>query len=179
MKTTLAAVLVSAAFIPSVLSLPAASEEKKDDSRAETLFSFFSKMEGSWSCKGEFSNGKPIAADLDLTLSENGRLLHYKHIDHPPNKYRAIGQWSYFNDVDKMIASHYMSFGDTANVSVYTGTEWTDTKLTFSAEAFQTKLWAENRFTYEVQSKDKMKMLWEVNSKGTWKMGDYINCHRK
>src|SRR5580698_3937083 len=51
------------------------------------------ELAGHWSCKGSFSNGKPIAAKLVIEADEPSGALIVRHDDLPPGGYHSLEVW--------------------------------------------------------------------------------------
>jgi hypothetical protein len=51
------------------------------------------KFIGHWSCKGNFSNGAPIAAELSIEADTRTRALIVHHDDLPPGGYHSLEVW--------------------------------------------------------------------------------------
>lgn len=144
------------------------------ESRPDTLFKLFKALEGHWQCDGAFANGKPLASDITMSLTNGGRVLHYRHVDQAPNNYAVSGHWSYFEKLDEMIVTYHSS-ADT--LSTYRSNSWTDNAVSFEAvEYLAPPLWRENKFSFSLKDDGTLYFVWEVMSEDGWKMGDYLNC---
>ena len=51
------------------------------------------KFVGNWSCKGNFSNGAPIAAELSIEADTPSGALIVRHDDVAPGAYHSLEVW--------------------------------------------------------------------------------------
>jgi hypothetical protein len=55
---------------------------------------------------------------------------------------------------------------------------WSDRSVVFEARPLTSPPFAANRFTYTIESPSTLKMVWEVERKDGWSVGDHISCNR-
>ena len=134
---------------------------------------FFEYYSGDWAGQGEFSNGSKISAHLSFRADKDIDGLLYRHLDDPPNQYRALSIWKIDLKSDQLVASIHDAFGP---VRVFVSKEWKDRKLTLeSVNSFGDSKFSKQRFLYEPLSEDSFKMTYQVDA-GTagWKTGDFL-----
>ncbi|HLJ45626.1 MAG TPA: hypothetical protein VKU01_06450 [Bryobacteraceae bacterium] len=131
---------------------------------------------GSWSCAGEFANGRTIAADVAFRSELDGKWLVSSHTDRPPGPYKALSTWGVDRESGKLIAV----IDDIAGgVRLFTSDGWANGAVTFERASILEQKPRRERFRYQQQSPDSFKMTYEVSGpEGPWKMGDYIVCTR-
>jgi hypothetical protein len=148
-----------------------------NDPGAAEAKELFTSLAGSWSCEGTFSNGKPIASDLQFTPRLDGRALQYEHHDRPPNNFVAIALWGPDASNNQLVSAGFA--GDTTTLApvLLTAKKWAAQSVTFEAQALTSPPFAPNRFTYSLE-KSKLTIAWEVQRDGTWRVGDRLECSR-
>lgn len=138
-----------------------------------SMVKFFS---GSWSCSGEFSNGKKIAADIVFRPELDGKWLVSSHADRPPGAYQALSTWGVDRESGKLVAVIHDIGG---GVRLFIGDGWVNGAVTFERASILDQKLRRERFRYEEQPGDTFKMTYEVGGPdGVWKMGDYVLCIR-
>jgi hypothetical protein len=130
-----------------------------------------SKLIGHWSCKGNFSNGKPIAAELSIDSDALSGALIVHHNDLPPGGYHSLEVWM----ANKSGAGLRASISDK-----FSGMRW-----------FESAGWAEDgltwvriengapaeQFVYEFKG-NTLQVQWSIAKDGSMKVGDTISCDR-
>lgn len=148
-----------------------------NDSGTAGAKELFSSLAGSWSCQGAFSNGKPIASDLQFTLRLDGKALQYEHRDRPPNNFVATSLWGPDASNNQLVSAGFAGDATTLAPVLFTATKWTAQSVTFAAQAFTSPPFAPNRFTYSLE-KSQSTITWEVQHNGDWRVGDRLECSR-
>jgi len=140
----------------------------------------FAALRGGWSCTGALANGRPLAADLSFTPSMDGKLLRFRHADRAPSSYVQEATWGASPTRHEIVSLAYAAGTATAapEPALFVAREWTAHSLTLVADTLQSPPWAPNRFTYTVAGPDSLKMVWEVERGGAWRMGDWLACTR-
>jgi hypothetical protein len=149
------------AAILTTAALAAASAEGAD----------LARFAGHWSCKGSFSNGAPIAADLSVEADAPSGALIVRHDDVPPGAYHSLEVWM----------PNKTGTGLRAAVSdKYSGMRWFES----AGWSGSTLTWvrledgaAAEQFAYEFKA-DALQVQWSVAREGAMKVGDTIACHR-
>jgi hypothetical protein len=137
----------------------------------------FSSLAGSWSCEGTFSNGKPIASDLQFTPRLDGRTLQYEHRDRPPNNFVATAFWGPDASNNQLVSTGFAGDATTLAPVLFTAKKWTAQSVRFEAQSLTSPPFAPNRFTYTFE-KLKLTITWEVQRNGDWRVGDRLGCSR-
>jgi hypothetical protein len=164
-------------FMPSTNVDLAQTTNDSNDSGAAEAKELFSSLAGTWSCEGAFSNGKPIASDLEFTLRLDGRALKYEHRDRPPNNFIATALWGPDTSNHQLVSTGFAGNATTLAPVLFTAKKWTAQSLTFEAQALTAPAFAPNRFTYNLE-KSKLTITWEVQRNGDWLVGDRLECSR-
>jgi hypothetical protein len=149
------------------------------DTTAAAAAQLFAALRGSWSCSGARANGQAVAADLTFTPAMGGRTLHFHHADRPPTTYIQDATWGVDSTTTQIVS---LAFAGTRNSRatvpmLFVATAWTPRSVTLAAQPLTTPPWAQNRFTYTVDAPDSLRVVWEVERGGTWKVGDQLTCH--
>lgn len=138
----------------------------------------FAALAGRWSCAGAFANGKLLKADLAFEPSFQGRTLRYTHVDKAPNTYQQHSTWGVDAGSGHLVSLAFLAFKPgPGEPALYVSEDWSPKKVTFVHKKLLKDPFAPNRFTYSVAG-DTLKMLWEVERKGMWRMGDFLECKR-
>jgi hypothetical protein len=150
------------------------------DTSATAAAQLFAALRGRWSCAGGFANGRALAADLSFTPAMNGKLLRFRDADHAPSSYvqEATGGLSAARHQIVSLAFAAGSKNAPPEPALYVARSWTARSLTLVADTLESPPWAPNRFTYTVNGRNGLKMVWEVERNGAWRMGDTLSCHR-
>jgi len=162
----------------------AAAQTSTIDAPADTSMAaaadLFAALRGGWSCTGALANGRPLAADLSFTPAMDGRLLRFRHADRAPSSYVQEATWGASPTRHEIVSLAYAAGTATAapEPALFVAREWTAHSLTLVADTLQSPPWAPNRFAYTVAGPDSLKMVWEVERGGAWRMGDWLACTR-
>jgi hypothetical protein len=148
-----------------------------NDSGAAEAKELFSSLAGTWSCEGTFSNGKPIASDLQFTLRLDGRSLQYEHRDRPPNNFVATALWGPDASNNQLVSTGFAGDATMLAPVLFTAKKWTAQSVTLEAQPLTSPPFAPNRFTYSLE-KSKLTITWEVQRDGSWRVGDRLECSR-
>jgi hypothetical protein len=125
---------------------------------------------GHWSCKGNFSNGAPIAAELSIEADGNGGALIVRHDDVPPGGYHALEVWMPNRTgvglraalSDKFSGMRWLeSAGWTGDVLT-----WVRTENGVPAE----------QFVYEFKAST-LQVQWSIAKAGAMRVGDFFGLH--
>jgi hypothetical protein len=127
------------------------------------------KFVGHWSCKGNFSNGTPIAGELSIEADARSGALIVHHDDVAPGAYHSIEVWmpnksgSGFRAAisDKFSGMRWLESAGWSGNSL----TWVRTENGVPAE----------QFAYEFKA-DTMQVQWSVARGGGMKTGDTLSC---
>lgn len=139
------------------------------------LAALFENMSGEWHCKGATAKGKETAATITIEPNYEGKVLVYRHKGLVGHTNESISIWSYDKPNENLVVARHFITKDGNFADVFAGETWTKDRLVLQAKTLWQPLWAENRFTYEIESDKKMRVVWEIK-KDDWEMGDYLNC---
>ena len=126
---------------------------------------------GHWSCKGNFSNGAPIAAELSIEAHAPSGALIVHHDDVPPGGYHALEVWM----PNKTGAGFRAALSDKfSGMRWFESTGWAGDVLTWVR--------TENgvpgeQFAYEFKA-NTLQVQWSIAKAGAMKVGDTIACNR-
>lgn len=174
MKKILLIVLLILTIFPDLYAQKAIRQPAK---AAELIAQF----RGEWSCKGAFTkDNRPLEADIIFTPVLDGKALEYEYKDLPPNSFHALGLWNIDSASDTFTYTFVSTLKGVEEASSrYFVGEIKDTKtLVLTADTLAAVPFSENRYVYEIKSKDKFKYQWQVYTDGIWKTGDYLNCRK-
>jgi len=139
------------------------------------------QFRGEWSCNGAFTkDNRPLEADIIFTPVLGGKALKYEHKDLPPNSFHALGFWN-IDSASNTLTYTFVSTlkgSQEANSRYFVGKLMDSKTLVFTADTLAAAPFRENRYVYEIKSKDKFKYQWQVFNDGIWKTGDYLNCSK-
>jgi hypothetical protein len=126
---------------------------------------------GHWSCKGNFSNGKPIAATLLIEPDAPSGALIVHHDDTPPGGYHSLEVWM----ADKSGPGLRASLSDRfSGMRWFESAGWAGDILTWvrmeNGEAAE-------QFVYELK-RSSLQVQWSTAKNGAMKVGDTIACTR-
>jgi hypothetical protein len=166
------------------ISTPASPAKSEPPIRLPNdLIDFFS---GEWEGAGEFASGKKIEADISFAPDLDHQWLVYRHTDRPPNRYKALGMWGFEYGSKRFIMVINDNFGGARRFS---SEGWLTGKVVFAkipvltpptnaaSPAAPTR---QERFTFERQDRDTLKMTYETSEDGrSWRLGDYLIFKRK
>jgi hypothetical protein len=129
------------------------------------------KLVGHWSCKGNFSNGKPIAAKLSIELDEPSGALIVHHDDVPPAGYHSLEVWM----ADKTGLGLRAALSDRfSGMRWFESSGWTGDVLTWIR---MENGGAAEQFAYQLKG-NKLEVKWSIARDGAMKVGDTIACDR-
>jgi hypothetical protein len=127
------------------------------------------KLVGHWSCKGNFSNGTPIAGELSIEADAPSGALIVHHDDVAPGAYHSLEVWM----PNKSGSGFRAAISDK-----FSGMRW----LESAGWSGNTLTWirTENgvpaeQFAYEFKA-DTMQVQWLVAQGGAMKIGDTLSC---
>lgn len=129
------------------------------------------KFIGHWSCKGSFSNGAPIAAELSIEADTSSGALIVHHDDVAPGAYHSLEMWM----PDKSGPGLRAAISDK-----FSGMRWLES-VGWSGNAL-TWVRMENgvpaeQFAYEFKA-DSLQVQWSAARGGAMKVGDTLACSR-
>lgn len=129
------------------------------------------KFVGHWSCKGNFSNGAPIAAQLSIEMDTPSGALIVRHDDAAPGAYHSLEVWT----PNKSGTGLRAALSDK-----FSGMRWLES-MGWSGESL-TWVRSENgaaveQFAYEFKG-DTMQVQWSLSRGGAMQVGDTLNCSR-
>ena len=127
------------------------------------------KFVGHWSCKGNFSNGTPIAGDLSIVADATSGALIVHHDDVAPGAYHSLEVWM----PNKSGSGFRAAISDK-----FSGMRWLESAgwsgNTFTWVRTENGVPAE-QFAYEFKA-DTMQVQWSVAQGGAMKIGDTLSC---
>ena len=129
----------------------------------------FADFIGHWSCKGNFSNGAPIAAELSIATDAPSGSLLVRHDDLPPGGYHSLEVWT----ANKSGGGFRAAIADKfSGMRWFESTGWTGDSLTWvrSADGVPAE-----QFAYQFKAKA-MIVQWSIFKDGAMKVGDTITC---
>jgi len=126
---------------------------------------------GHWSCKGNFSNGAPIAAELSIEVHAPSGALIVRHDDMPPGKYHSLEVWM----PNKSGAGLRAALSDRfSGMRWFESTGWAGDVLTW----VRTENGAPaEEFAYEFKA-NTLQIRWSIAKADAMKVGDTIACNR-
>jgi len=129
------------------------------------------KFVGHWSCKGNFSNGAPIAAELSIEADTGSGALIVRHDDVPPGGYHSLEVWM----PNKTGAGLRAALSDKfSGMRWFESTGWTGDVLMW----VRTENGAPaEQFAYEFKAST-LQVQWSIAKAGAMKVGDTITCNR-
>jgi hypothetical protein len=154
-------IMIRATLLSAVALTAAASADGAD----------LAKFVGHWSCRGNFSNGAPIAGELSIAVDAPSGALIVHHDDVAPGAYHALEVWM----------PNKSGGGLKAAISdKYSGMRWLES-MGWSGNAL-TWVRTENgapveQFAYEFKA-DILQVQWSVAKDGAMKVGDTLSCTR-
>jgi hypothetical protein len=130
-----------------------------------------SYFKGSWTCRGAFSNGKPISATIRFEPDVEGAAIVVHHDDTPAlGFYHSIEVWGYAKSTQTYVASLYDAYGGFRSFS---SPGWNGNVLTWtiapSAEISQ-------QFVYTRKDPTTFVVDYNVLRNGTYTLGDTLTC---
>ena len=126
---------------------------------------------GHWSCKGSFSNGKPIAAELSVEADAPSGALVVHHDDLPPGGYHSLEVWTPNKSGPGLRAALADKY---SGMRWFESTGWVGDALTWVR--MENGMPAE-QFSYEVNG-NTFQVQWSTAKDGGMKIGDTIMCAR-
>lgn len=126
---------------------------------------------GSWNCVGAFANGRPISSMLRFDSDLSGKGVILRQDDVPPNAYHAAALWG--PAADGSLISEIQDV--TGGMRRFTSGGWTAGSLTWASAP---EIAPANRFIYTWLDASTMRVDWEVQVKGDYKVGDTLHCAR-
>ncbi|HSU16521.1 hypothetical protein [Longimicrobium sp.] len=165
--------LLAAALLAAALPLAAQTQPQPAPGSAE-MFAFLS---GRWGCAGEFASGRKLEADLAFTPQLDGKWLEFRHTDRAPGRYQAISHWGTDPATGTMVS---LMFDIGGGVRLFTAAEgWKDRAVAFETAQLMAPPRGRERFTYRAESAATLRVTWEVNRDGAWRMGDWLLCTKQ
>jgi hypothetical protein len=127
------------------------------------------KFVGHWSCKGNFSNGRPIAGELSIEADAPSGALIVHHDDVPPGGYHSLEVWM----PDKSGAGLRAALSDKfSGMRWFESTGWSGDALTWVRTENGVPV---EQFAYEFKAAT-MQVQWSIVREGVMKVGDTLNC---
>jgi hypothetical protein len=129
------------------------------------------KFIGHWSCKGNFSNGAPIAAELSIEADTRSRALIVHHDDLPPGAYHSLEVWMPNRTGAGLRAALSDEF---SGMRWFESAGWTGDVLTWVRKENSVPV---EQFAYEFKA-NTLQIQWSIAKAGAMKVGDTITCNR-
>jgi hypothetical protein len=126
---------------------------------------------GHWSCKGNFANGKSIAADLSIEADALSGALIIHHDDLPPAGYHSLEVWTPNKSGTGLRAALSDKF---SGMRWFESTGWIGQALTWVRTENGTPV---EEFDYEFKA-NTLQVQWSIVKDGAMKVGDTITCSR-
>jgi hypothetical protein len=127
------------------------------------------KLVGHWSCKGNFSNGAPIAAQLSIEADAASGALIVHHDDVPPGGYHSLEVWMPNKSGPGLRAALSDKF---SGMRWFESTGWVGDVLTWVRLADGAPA---EQFVYELKA-NTLQVQWSIAKAGAMKVGDTIGC---
>ena len=170
LQLPLAAALLLAAALP-------LSAQTQPPPAAPGSAEMFAYLAGRWSCAGEFANGRKLEADLAWTPQLDGKWLELRHTDRAPGRFQAIAHWGTDPATGTMVS---VTFDIGGGVRLFTAADgWTNRAVVFETRQLMAPPRGRERFTWRAESDTTLRMTWEVERDGAWRMGDYLVCNKQ
>jgi hypothetical protein len=126
---------------------------------------------GHWSCKGNFANGKPIAAELSIEADALSGALIIHHDDLPPAGYHSLEVWMPNKSGTGLRAALSDKF---SGMRWFESTGWAGDVLTWVRSENGTPA---EQFAYEFKA-NTLQVQWSIAKDDVMKVGDTITCNR-
>ena len=126
---------------------------------------------GHWSCKGTFSSGAPIAAELSIEADAASGALIVHHDDVPPGGYHSLEVWTPNNAGAGFRAALSDKF---SGMRWFESTGWIGDVLTWVRT--ENGVPAE-QFAYAFKM-NTLQVQWSTAKTGAMKVGDTVACNR-
>jgi len=146
-----------------------------DPERASRLFA---NLAGHWSCSGAFADGRPLSSDITITLLADARAVHYQHRDRPPTDFVQETLWGPDPQNNQLVSVAFAGNAKALAPQLFVAQIWSERSVVFEARPLTTPPFAANRFTYTLEPPNTLKMVWEVQRKDAWSLGDQLTCDR-
>jgi hypothetical protein len=138
---------------------------------APALATDLTKFVGRWSCKGNFSNGAPIAGELSMDADAPTGALIVRHDDVAPGEYHSLEIWM----PNKSGAGLRAAISDKfSGMRWLESAGWTGGALTWVRTENGAPI---EQFTYDFKA-DTMQVQWSIVRDGVMKLGDTLRCSR-
>lgn len=150
------------------------------DSTRATSARLFERLAGNWSCKGGFSRGGALEADLAFSPGLGGSIVSFEHVDRTPSVYWQRSTWAVDAKLPRVVSAGVAGSKKDASgaPAAFFSTALSDTSITLQADTLGSPPFAPNRFTYLSPRRDSLEMRWEVLRSGAWSLGDSLTCGR-
>jgi hypothetical protein len=129
------------------------------------------KFVGHWSCKGNFSSGAPIAAELIIDADGPSGALIVRHDDVPPGEYHSLEVWMPNKSGTGLRAALADKF---SGMRWLESTGWVGDVLTWVRLENGTPA---EQFAYELKV-NALQVQWSIAKAGSMRVGDTITCNR-
>jgi hypothetical protein len=151
--------IVRAAILTTAALTAAASAQAAD----------LAKFVGHWSCKGNFSNGTPIAGELSIETDAPSGALIVHHDDVAPGAYHSLEVWMPNKSGTGFRAALSDKF---SGMRWFESTGWAGSVLTWVRSENGAPV---EQFAYEFKA-DTMQVQWSIAKDGAMKVGDTLSC---
>jgi hypothetical protein len=131
---------------------------------------------GSWSCRGNFANGKPLAATESFRLVLDGHALEFRHDDTPPQSFHALAIWTVDRASGQLV--DFMQ-DNSGGVRLLVGKGWRQGQLTLTDTPILGHAPFAERFRFVRRDANNYTVSWEVQRGGAWRLGDTSQCQRE
>ena len=128
-------------------------------------------FKGSWSCRGSFSNGKPISATIRFESDLDGAAIVVHHDDTPAlGFYHSIEVWGYAKTAGTYVAALYDAYG---GIRTFSSPGWTGDALTWTIVNPPDP---SQQFVYARKDATTFSVDWNVMRNGRYVTGDTLTC---
>lgn len=132
-----------------------------------------SYFKGSWTCRGTFSNGKPISATIHFDADLGGAAIVVHHDDTPAlGFYHSIETWGYATSTQTYVASLYDAYG---GMRSFSSPGWDGDALTWT---ILPPAGVSQQFVYTRKDANTFAVDYKVMRNGAYAIGDTLTCVR-
>jgi hypothetical protein len=128
-------------------------------------------FKGAWSCRGAFSNGKPISATIRFESDVEGAAVVVHHDDTPAlGFYHSIEVWGYSKPGGTYVAALYDAYG---GIRTFSSPGWSGDTLTWTIVNPPDP---SQQFVYTKKDATTFTVDWKIMRNGAYIVGDTLTC---